>query len=91
VEIDVNNCPDRKLKHFLLEIENVIEGKSKKILEQTEEYLSEKKKVKPINPNEMIEIFGATQGSLNKSRAEAEALKSKTHVEVENRNKLRGN
>lgn len=91
VEIDVNNCPDRKLKHFLLEIENVIEGKSEKILGQTEEYLNEKKKVNPINPNEMIEIFGAIQGPLNKNRAKAEALRTKTHVEVENENKLKGN
>lgn len=91
VEIDVNNCPDRKLKHFLLEIENVIEGKSEKILEQTEEYLSERKKANPINPNEMLEIFGAIQGPLNKNRTKAEILKSKTHVEVENENKLKGN
>jgi hypothetical protein len=91
VGIDVNNCPDRKLKHFLLEIENVVEGKSEKILGQTEEYLNEKKKVNPINPNEMIEIFGAIQGPLNKNRAKAEVLETKTHVEVENENKLKGN
>ena len=44
VGIDVNNCPER-LGHFLLEINNSIEGDDK-IIKQTREYLDEKYKNK---------------------------------------------
>lgn len=41
--IDASDCPDENLRHFLLEINNVIEGKSDKIFNQVQEYLDNKK------------------------------------------------
>jgi hypothetical protein len=50
VGIDANNCPDEKLKHFLLEINNVIEGEDEKIINQTKDYLDNKEKTNPTSP-----------------------------------------
>src|SRR5687768_8336053 len=36
-EISVDNCPDERLKHFLYEINEILEGRGEKFVEQTEQ------------------------------------------------------
>src|SRR4051794_36605767 len=75
VGIDANNCLDEKLKHFLLEINNVIEGNDEKIINQTKDYLDNKEKTNPIDPWNMLKVFNAFQEPLDKNREQAESLK----------------
>jgi len=55
VGIDPNNCPE-KLRQFLIEIKDVLEGNSERIIQQTQEYLDNKDggKVHPTNPQDTL-------------------------------------
>ncbi|MCE8162781.1 MAG: hypothetical protein I3273_01570 [Candidatus Moeniiplasma glomeromycotorum] len=78
VEIDVNNCP-KKLKHFLFEINEILEGKGEKFVEQTRELINDGKE---INPKDMLKVFGALQEPLNKNREEGKLLEGKTDKDI---------
>jgi len=91
VGIDANNCPDEKLKHFLLEINNVIEGEDEKIINQTKDYLDNKEKTNPTSPWDMLKVFNAFQGPLDKNREQAELLKDKTHRDMKTESKFNSN
>lgn len=90
VGIDPNSCSDEKLKHFLLETNNVIKGNSEKIINQTQEYL-ENNQINLTDPKEMeslIKVFGAVQDPLEKKREEADFYKNKNYFEVEVKDKF---
>jgi len=78
VGIDVNNCP-KKLKHFLFEINEILEGKGEKFVEQTRELINDGKE---INPKDMLKVFGALQEPLNKNREEGKLLEGKTDRDI---------
>ena len=54
--INTENCPE-KLKHFFLEVMDIIEQSSEKIYQETKEYLHQKKKEKPFQPQEYAKVF----------------------------------
>jgi hypothetical protein len=91
VGIDVKNCRDEKLKCFLIEINNVLEGDSEKIVNQTQEYLDDRAKTNQTDFQDLIKVFGAIQKPLNKNREQAEFLKGKTYKDAEITNKFGGN
>lgn len=85
VGIDVNNCPDEKLKHFLVETSNVMEGNGEKIVEQTKKYLDSKPKSNPTSLEDMkdvIDVFSSIQVPLEKKRGEADFYKDKNYFGV---------
>jgi hypothetical protein len=88
VEIDASNCFDEKLKHFLLEINNVLDGEDEKIISQTKEYLDRKEKSNPIDPWSTIKVFNAIQNPLDKNREQAELLKDKTYKDIKLKKKF---
>lgn len=91
VGIDVNNCPDEKLKHFLVETNNVIEGNGEKIVEQSKKYLNSKQKTNPTsleNMGDVIEVFSSIQVPLEKKREEADFYKDKNYFGVEVKDKF---
>jgi len=83
--IDVNNCFDEKLKHFLVEIDNVLEGNSEKIIQQTQEYLDNKDKgnLYPTNRQDTLALFGAIQSPMRKERERARNYEGKTYRDIE--------
>jgi hypothetical protein len=91
VGIDPNNCPE-KLKQFLVEIKNVLEGNSERIIQQTQEYLDDKDKGKtnPTNPQDTLSLFGLIQKPLNKNREDAKSYEGRNYQDVEITNKFGG-
>ncbi|RHZ35583.1 hypothetical protein [endosymbiont GvMRE of Glomus versiforme] len=79
--INVNNCP-KELKHYLFEINEILEGRGEKIVEQTREIIDGE-----VDPRDVIKVFAALQVPLNNNREKGEALKGKTYrdIEVESR------
>ena len=79
--IDVNNCPPR-LKHFLFEINEVLEGRGDKLEKDIENRKWE------IDPNSreyeeaVNKVFTKIQSPLSKEREEYENLKGKNHTDV---------
>ncbi|CAG8855319.1 4016_t:CDS:1, partial [Gigaspora margarita] len=53
-----------ELKHFLIEINNVLEGNDEKIVKETREKI----KNIEVDPKEMVGIFAGLQNPLNKNR-----------------------
>jgi len=92
VGIDVNNCPER-LKHYLLEINEVLEGKGEKFAEAVAKEAHEH--VEKMNDEEfsrkMNEAFGAYNFPLNEERKIADSLKGKTYKDMETKSKFSGN
>lgn len=92
VGIDANNCLDEKLKHFLVETNNVIEGKSDKIVSQTQEYL-DGNPIDLTDPNEvgsLIKVFSSVQGPMDEKREQARLYEGKNYFQVEVENKFDG-
>lgn len=85
VGITAENCPE-KLKHFLIEINNVLEGNDEKIVRETRE---RNEKVE-INPWDMPKIFAGLQEPLQKNREQAKALKGKSWNEISEEDRLEG-
>lgn len=84
--ITAENCPER-LKHFLYEINEVLEGRGEKIVSQTRELIKDQE----LTPKEALGMFGQLQNPLNKGRDRAEALDGKKwNNESENENKIDG-
>ncbi|CAI2190786.1 6718_t:CDS:1 [Funneliformis geosporum] len=54
--ITASNCPT-KLKHFLLEIKEILENQSDKIYHETTAYLWRKAKEKPTDPQKVAKVF----------------------------------
>ena len=76
----------------MLEINNVIEGKSEKILNQVQEHLDNKKPSDPTSPEEMekvMKVFSSIQMPMDKKREEAEFYKDKNYFEVEIKDKFK--
>jgi hypothetical protein len=80
------------LKHFLLEINNVLGGNNEKIVNQTQEYLdSEKNQPTTIRDAERaLELFNSVHGPINDKEKQAELYKDKNYFEVEFENKFEG-
>src|SRR5207244_9412069 len=89
---NADDCRDENLKHFLLEINNVLEGNSEKIVNQTQEYLdSEKNKPTSIRDAERaLELFNSVHGPINDKEKQAELYKDKNYFEVEFEKKVDG-
>ena len=90
--IDANNCPDEKLKHFLLEIVNVIEGNSEKIVNQTQKYIDRKQVDNPTNPEDMeklMRIFSSIQKPMDDKREQAKFYEGKNYFEIEYEKKFK--
>jgi hypothetical protein len=92
VGINTDNCHDEKLKNFLLETNNVLEGNGEKIVNQTRDYLeSEKDRPTTIQDAEKaIELFESIQSPINDKEKTAELYKDKNYFEVEFENKFNG-
>jgi len=94
VGIDANNCPDEKLKHFLLETNSILEGDSEKIINQAQEYLDKRKQDSPTSLEDMeslLRLFSSVQEPMNKKREEADFYKDKKYFEVEVKDKFEAN
>jgi len=81
------------LKQFLIEIKNVLEGNSERIVRQTQEYLDNKDRGKthPTNPEDTLALFGLIQKPLNENREREKFYKGKTDRDVEIQNKFNAN
>jgi hypothetical protein len=94
--IDANNCPDEKLRHFLLEIDNVLVGNSEKIVEQARRYVEivqDERKNQPINLKDAesaLELFSSIQKPMNDKMEQAELYRDKNYFEVEIKDKFDG-
>ncbi len=83
VGIDYNNCPD-KLKHFLFEINEVLEDRGEKILEEKEAKIKDVK----FDPKDAVGLFRDLQNPLNKNREERENYKGKNWNELGDENRF---
>jgi hypothetical protein len=70
--ITADNCPE-VLKHFLIEINNVINGNDEKIIRESRERLKNYK----VNPKDIIGLFSGLQQPLNRNREQRVALEGK--------------
>lgn len=83
--IDANNCPE-KLKHFLFEVNEVLEGRGENIVNQTRELIKDRE----LTTDEALGFFGKLQKPLNKNRERGNLLEGKNWDEAENRNEIGG-
>jgi len=80
--IDANNCPE-KLRHFLLETNNVIEGNDEKIIKQTQENLDSKKDDANFQSmDNVMKVFSAIQKPLDEKREQGKSFEGKSHTEI---------
>lgn len=84
--IVADNCPE-VLKHFLIEINNVINGNDEKIIRETRE----KTRNYEINPKDIVGLFSGLQQPLNRNREQKVALEGKIWNELPNEDKFNGN
>jgi hypothetical protein len=71
--ITAGNCPET-LKHFLIEINNVLDDKSEKIIAETDRGTIDVE----INPKEMVGIFAGLQNPLSENRQQKKELEGKS-------------
>jgi len=83
--IDKNNCPER-LKHFLFEINEILEGRGENIVNQTRELIKDRE----LTTDEALGFFGKFQGPMNKNRERGSLLEGKNWDEAENRDEIVG-
>jgi len=81
--INANNCSD-KLKNYLFEINDILEGGGERFVKQTENNLDNGKST----PKDALNVFSAFQNPINKNREQRELLKGKTHKDVKIENKF---
>lgn len=86
VGIDINNCP-KELKHFVFEINEVLEGRGEKIVRQTRELINDGRE---NDPKDMLKIFSALQEPLNKNREQGNLLAGKTHKDIKIESRFSG-
>lgn len=75
-----------ELKHFLIEINNVLEGNDKKIVKES----VERNKNVEIDPKEMVGMFAGIQNPLNKNRRQRKELEGKKWDEISEEDRLKG-
>ena len=83
--IAAGNCPE-VLKHFLIEINNVINGDDEKIIRESREKLKGYK----VNPKDIVGLFSGLQQPLNMNREQRAALEGKIWNELPNEDKFGG-
>lgn len=83
--IDIDNCPER-LKHFLFEINEVLEGRGDSIVNQTRELIKDQE----LNPQEAVGLFGDLQNPLNRNRDLKQGRKGKKWNEAGNEGRIEG-
>lgn len=88
VGINANNCSDERLKHFLIEINNSLDGNGERIIDQTKEYLENKEKNKSVDLWQWLNVFNYIQNPLDKNREQAKLLENKSWNEVKIENKF---
>jgi hypothetical protein len=71
--ITADNCPE-KLKHFLIEINNILEGEDGKIIRETREM----DKNAEVDPRAVVGIFSSIHQPLNRNREQRVALEGKS-------------
>jgi hypothetical protein len=71
--ITAENCPET-LKHFLIEINNVLSDKSEKIIAETDRGTIDVE----INPKEMVGIFAGLQNPLSENRQQKKESEGKS-------------
>jgi hypothetical protein len=81
--INASNCSD-KLKNYLFEINEILEGGGERFVKQTENKLDNSKST----PKDALNVFSAFQNPINKNREQREVLKGKTHKDVKIENKF---
>jgi len=74
------------LKHFLIEINNVINGNDEKIIRESREELKNYK----VNPKDIIGLFSGLQQPLNRNREQRVTLGSKIWNELPDEDKFGG-
>jgi len=75
-----------ELKHFLIEINNILEGNDEKIVRES----IERNKNVDIDPKEMVGIFAGIQNPLNKNRWQRKELEGRKWSELGDEDKLKG-
>lgn len=75
-----------ELKHFLIEINNILEGNDEKIVRES----VERNKNVEIDPKEMVGIFAGFQNPLNKNRWQRKELEGKKWNEIPEEDRLKG-
>ncbi|KLL01621.1 MAG: hypothetical protein MRERC_12c003 [Mycoplasmataceae bacterium RC_NB112A] len=75
-----------ELKHFLIEINNILEGKDEKIIKESRE----RNKNVEIDPKEIVGIFAGIQNPLNKNRWQRKELEGKKWNEIPEEDRLKG-
>lgn len=75
-----------ELKHFLIEINNVLEGNDEKIIRET----AERNKNVEIDPKEMVGMFAGLQNPLNENRRRRKELEGKKWNELSEEDRLKG-
>jgi len=83
--ITAENCPE-KLKHFLIEINNILDGNDEKILRETRE----RNKNVEIDPKAVVGIFSSIHQPLNRNREQRKVLEGKSWNELGDEDKFEG-
>jgi len=71
----------------LFEINEILEGRGEKIVEQTRELIKDVK----VDPRDLVKVVGALQGPLNDNREQKKLLEGKTHRDIEIESKFSSN
>jgi hypothetical protein len=85
VGINVKNCPN-ELRHYLFEINEILEGRGEKIVEQTRELIEGAE----IDPRDLVKVVGVLQKPLNDNRERGKSLEGKTYRDIEIESKFNG-
>ena len=88
VEITARNCPER-LKHYLIEINNVLEGNDKKIVRETDE--RDRVRAKKTDLTQIIPIFSGLQQPLNRNREQRKELGNIPWNKLDDKDRVKGN
>jgi hypothetical protein len=77
--IDANNCPE-KLKKFLFEVNEVLEGRGEEFAELTKQKFDDGKEV---DSKDLLGMFGSIQQPLNRVREQGKSLEGKVDKEAD--------
>jgi hypothetical protein len=86
--IDANNCPER-LKHFLFGINEIIEGRGGKILEDLRSEQANIDSSSPEFMEQMKNLFVLSHSESKKVMETENSLESKTHKDIEIESKFK--
>ena len=87
IGITAENCPER-LKHFLIEINNVLEGNDEKIVRETDE--RDRVRAKKTDLKQVVEVFSGLQQPLNRNRDQRKELGNRPWNELDDKDRLKG-